>query len=165
MTLLETACKGCGNCIPACPTSALQQRNASYGEIEHEILRILSVLEEKTPISCNYCYIRNGDIQEIKNIEENSLRILCSGRVEPFSIINAIHSGVEGILVYGCRFPGYKFENNIPVAEKRIKMAEELMNVLGWKKEKLRVEWIALQDESFKNLIKKYSKELRGESK
>lgn len=164
MTLKETACKGCGNCIPACPTSALQQRNASYGEIEQDVKKILSPLDGKTPMSCNYCAIRNGDIERLEQIKKNSIRLLCSGRVEPSSILNAIHAGIGGVVVFGCRFSDYKFENNLPVAEKRIQMTEELMTVLGWDKKRLNVKWLALQDEVFSDELKKYSTELGGES-
>jgi coenzyme F420-reducing hydrogenase delta subunit/NAD-dependent dihydropyrimidine dehydrogenase PreA subunit len=160
MTLNETACKGCGNCIPACPTSALQQRNASYGEIEHDMMKITSSQENKTPISCNYCYIRNGEIQGIENTEKSSIRLLCSGRVEPAFILNSIHLGVDGILVFGCRFADYKFENNIPAAEKRIKMAEELLSVLGWDKKRMEVAWISLHDKGFSDVLKQFSAKL-----
>jgi coenzyme F420-reducing hydrogenase delta subunit/Pyruvate/2-oxoacid:ferredoxin oxidoreductase delta subunit len=163
MTLNETACKGCGNCIPACPTSALQQRNASYGEIEYDVMDILSNLKEKTPPSCNYCPIRTGDITGIEGIEKNSIRLLCSGRIEPASVINAINAGAGGVFVFGCRFPDFKFENVLPIAEERIKMTEELMAVLGWDKRKLMVKWIALGDESYSEALKKFSDQLGGE--
>ncbi len=163
MTLHQIACKGCGNCIPTCPTAALEQRNSSWGAIGELVNKELDPnYTSNTPTICNYCPVRCGQVislrEEIQKNNDNgkSIRMICSGRLEPGFVFETFATGVYGIFLYGCRYDEFKFKNNQPIVEQRIPVVKELMKVLGIDSNRFKMEMSNLSDPKLFEALKEF---------
>jgi Fe-S oxidoreductase/coenzyme F420-reducing hydrogenase delta subunit len=74
------------------------------------------------------------------------IRVMCSGRVEPSFLTDILESGADGVLVAGCHIGDCHYVAGNEKAEKRVKMVQELLDVLGVGSERLRLEWISASE-------------------
>jgi len=130
MEVNPVGCRGCGVCLPACPTSALQQRNCYLGRIERDIHGLLGQKGKDVPVACNYCPVVVGELPRATS-EGKTLRMVCTGRFEPALLIEALAKGYSGFLLVGCLFEGYPFEKDHEPTRKAIETSKELLGMLG----------------------------------
>jgi len=130
MEVNPVGCRGCGACLPACPASALQQRNSNLGRLEREICDWLGQGIDGVPPSCNYCPVVVGDLPKA-GPDGKDVRIVCIGRFESALAIEALAKGYNRIVLVGCLFEGFSFEKYLPAAERHIGTAKELLGMLG----------------------------------
>lgn len=81
---------------------------------------------------------------------------MCSGRVDPIFILEALKKGADGVLVAGCHLPSdcHYLSGNFK-AEKRIRVLQRVLSQLGIEPERLRLEWIsASEGEKFAAVVK-----------
>jgi len=111
MVVNTIGCRGCGICLPACPATALQQRNSYLGRIEKDVLDWLGQRSDGVPLSCNYCPVVVGELPP-SNGDRKDIRLICTGRFEAALAIEALGKGYKGLLLVGCFFEGYPFEKD-----------------------------------------------------
>ncbi len=99
---------------------------------------------------CNWCSYEGADAagRAKKNCPWNlkSVRVMCSGQVDPLHILKAFKNGADGVLVLGC-LPGechYK-EGNFH-ALKRMIFFKKILEKFGIEKERVRLDWICADD-------------------
>ncbi|MBU7047690.1 MAG: hydrogenase iron-sulfur subunit [Theionarchaea archaeon] len=94
---------------------------------------------------CNWCSYAAADLAGTSRIQYppnlRSIRVMCSGRVDPEFILRAFMNGADGVLVAGCH-PGdcHYITGNLE-AEKKIKMTKMLLQEADFDPERLRLEW------------------------
>ena len=68
---------------------------------------------------------------------------MCSGRIDPYIILEAFTQGTDGVFIGGCH-PGdcHYLEGNYQ-AERKIKMTKQLVKTAGLEPKRLRMEWVA----------------------
>jgi len=130
MIVNPIACRGCGVCISSCPTGALQQRDSYLGGMEKDIFQFLESDREETPAICNQCPIVTAEVLPPRN-GTNNVRLMCSGRFEPATALDALAKGFQGVLVIGCLYTGFPFERNRFAVEERQEFLESLSLLLG----------------------------------
>lgn len=136
MEVNPVGCRGCGVCLPACPTSALQQRNSYLGLNEADLYERLGQKPDDPPVACNYCQMVVGHLDSIPAAGMN-VRVVCSGRFEASVAIEALSKGYDKVLVVGCLFNGYPFEKDKGPTEAQVAFAKSLMEMLGMKADSL----------------------------
>jgi heterodisulfide reductase subunit A2 len=130
MEVNPVGCRGCGVCLPACPTSALQQRNCYLGRIERDIHALLGQKGKEIPVACNYCPVVVGELPKASP-EGKTLRLVCTGRFEPALVVEALAKGYSRFLLIGCLFEGYPFEKDLEPTRRAIETTKELLRMLG----------------------------------
>jgi len=158
MTVNQVACKGCGVCVPACPTGALQQSSLRYGQAAAELAQALA-REVPAPNSCNECEATGG---ENMSPEGPAVRVICSGRFEPAMALEALSSGCKGVLVAGCLLEGFEHRRNEPILAPKAEMARELMGLLGIDPQRLGVVDLAPGEEGFMEAVSSFLSGLEG---
>jgi coenzyme F420-reducing hydrogenase delta subunit/Pyruvate/2-oxoacid:ferredoxin oxidoreductase delta subunit len=133
MTVNQVACKGCGVCVPACPTGALQQPGLRYGQAGAAVAAALGK-EPPAPTSCNSCLATGGEYIEV---EGEAVRIFCSSRFDAGLALEGLASGCTGVLVVGCLREGVNHAANEPILARREQETRELMDLLGLSPERL----------------------------
>jgi heterodisulfide reductase subunit D len=115
---------------------------------------------------CNWCSYAGADLAGTSRISYpanvRSVRVMCSGRVEPSFILNAFMNGADGVLVSGCH-PGdcHYISGNLK-AEKNVKATKKILKLLGLGSERLRLEWIsASEGQKFANVITDFTAKLK----
>jgi F420-non-reducing hydrogenase iron-sulfur subunit len=82
------------------------------------------------------------------------IRLMCSGRVDPQFILDALARGADGVLIGGCH-PGdcHYVEGNYKML-RRFQMLKRMLKDLGIEDERVRLEWIsAAEGEKVKRVI------------
>jgi coenzyme F420-reducing hydrogenase delta subunit len=87
---------------------------------------------------------------------------MCSGRNDPYIILEGFIQGVDGVFIGGCH-PGdcHYLEGNYN-AERKIKMTKKLLEKTGMEPERLRLEWVSASEGSqFAVLMKEFSTQIQ----
>jgi coenzyme F420-reducing hydrogenase delta subunit len=87
---------------------------------------------------------------------------MCSGRVDPTFVLEALTSGVDGVLIMGCH-PGdcHYIEGNYE-AEMKIKMLKKLLALIGLT-ERLRLEWASASEGTrFAEIIQDFTNHIKS---
>jgi coenzyme F420-reducing hydrogenase delta subunit len=87
---------------------------------------------------------------------------MCSGRIDPYIILEGFKQGIDGIFIGGCH-PGdcHYLEGNYN-AERKIKMIKKLVAKTGLELGRLRLEWIsASEGQQFAELMKEFANQIQ----
>ncbi len=107
---------------------------------------------------CNWCSYAGADQSgnQHKEVPANlrTIRVMCSGRVEPQFVLKAFKEGADGVMVMGCH-PGdchYK-EGNYKMLRQK-KLLDKMLKQFGIEKERFRLDWVsASEGEKFSQLV------------
>ena len=118
---------------------------------EVEALSTTSLFEPKIMVfACNWCAYAGADMAGVSrkrySVNIRIVRVMCTGRIDPTFIIKAYLDGADGVLIAGCH-PGdcHYLEGNLR-AKKRIDNTLEVLKILGWEVDRLRLEWISASE-------------------
>jgi len=90
------------------------------------------------------------------------IRLMCSGRVDPQFILEALAKGADGVLIGGCH-PGdcHYVEGNYKML-RRFEMLKRMLKGMGIEPECVRLEWIsAAEGEKVKRIVNEMVEKLR----
>ncbi len=91
------------------------------------------------------------------------IRVMCSGRVEPYFILRALELGADGVLVAGCHIGDCHYISGNEEAEKRMAVTAEILDKLGIGKDRMRLEWIsASEGQKFASTMKEFTEQIRA---
>lgn len=94
---------------------------------------------------CNWCSYRAADLAGTSRIKHapnvRSIRVMCSGRVDPTLVLKALASGADGVMIAGCH-PGecHYIEQNYKTL-RRFVMLKHTLRQLGVEDERVRLQW------------------------
>jgi coenzyme F420-reducing hydrogenase delta subunit len=90
------------------------------------------------------------------------IRVMCSGRVDPIFILDALAKGVDGVMVLGCHPGDCHYISGNLMAEKKMRWVADLIEKAGVNPQRLRLEWIsASEGERFANTVKEFTNQVR----
>lgn len=99
---------------------------------------------------CNWCSYAGADLAGTSRIQYapnvRAIRLMCSGRVEPYFILEALHKGADGVLVLGCH-PGecHYLEGNYRTVG-RMALLKKVLVQFGIEKERVRLDWVSASE-------------------
>ncbi len=107
---------------------------------------------------CNWCTYTASDLAGVSRMKyaanTRTIRVMCSGRVDPQFIIDAFAKGADGVLIGGCH-PGdcHYGEGNYKML-RRFRLLQRMLVDMGIEPERLRLEWIsAAEGDKVKSVI------------
>jgi len=107
---------------------------------------------------CNWCSYAGADLagtsrtHYLPNIK--IIRVMCSGRVNPLFMVNALQQGADGVLISGCH-PGdcHYLEGNF-YARRRFMLMHKLLEHVGVDPGRINMSWVsASEGAKFKEVI------------
>ena len=105
----DDKCMGCGICVAACPLGAISRPGVSNAEIttQIEIDGRGDGIPRLVIFVCDWCLRADADVSLLESYPDNVrvIHIPCSGRIDPQMALMALRSGIDGVLVCGCK-PG-----------------------------------------------------------
>jgi heterodisulfide reductase subunit A len=105
----ENRCRGCGICVAACPTGAISRPGVSNQEIIDQTIFSKSSNGDPRMVVfiCDWCLRAAADEKILESYPENVriIHIPCSGRIDPEIALRALNSGIDGVMICGCK-PG-----------------------------------------------------------
>jgi F420-non-reducing hydrogenase iron-sulfur subunit len=116
--------------------------------------------------ACNWCSYAGADLAGVSRIQypptTRVIRVMCSGRISPMFVLEALRGGADGVLVTGCHLGDCHYISGNEKAVHNIGMARSLMELLGIEPQRLRLEWIsAAEGARFAEVVKDFTQQVR----
>jgi F420-non-reducing hydrogenase iron-sulfur subunit len=115
---------------------------------------------------CNWCTYTGADLAGTARVKYSpnvrSIRVMCSGRVDPVFVIKALYEGADGVLIGGCH-PGdcHYLEGNYK-ALRRYLLLRRILPEYGIEPERVRLEWVsASEGDRFGHVVDEFTEEIR----
>jgi F420-non-reducing hydrogenase iron-sulfur subunit len=116
--------------------------------------------------ACNWCSYAGADLAGVSRIQypptTRVIRVMCSARVSPMFVLEALRGGADGVLVTGCHLGDCHYISGNEKAAVNMEMAHSLISLLGIEPERLRLEWIsAAEGARFFEVVTEFTEKVR----
>ncbi|MDD1771000.1 MAG: hydrogenase iron-sulfur subunit, partial [Methanomassiliicoccales archaeon] len=136
-------CEGCGACVAACPSAAMDQACFSNSEIAAQIDAATPPVtreEENFPnivvFTCHWCSYAAADLAGIKRLQIplgfESIRTMCSARVDPEWVMRALSRGADGVLILAGKPGRCHYEVGSIRTNRRMVLLKSVIRQLGF---------------------------------
>ncbi len=118
-------------------------------------------------ILCNWCSYTGADLAGTARMKYpanmRSVRVMCSGRVDPGFIFDALRAGADGVLVCGCHPGDCHYHEGNYKCMRRIPLTKILLEDMGIDPRRLRLEWVSASEGArFQQVVTEFTEELRA---
>jgi F420-non-reducing hydrogenase iron-sulfur subunit len=115
---------------------------------------------------CNWCSYAGADLAGTSRLKYppniKPIRVMCSGRVDPIFILEALKKGADGVLVAGCHPGDCHYQSGNYKTNRRIKLLKKLLAELGVEPERVRFECIsASEGQKFASVVTDFVGEIK----
>jgi F420-non-reducing hydrogenase iron-sulfur subunit len=99
---------------------------------------------------CNWCSYAGADLAGTSRIQYppniKILRVMCTGRVDPAFVLEALRKGADGVLISGCHFGECHYKSGNYKANRRIKLLKRYLEEMGINPERVRFEFVSASE-------------------
>jgi len=99
---------------------------------------------------CNWCSYSGADLAGVSRMKMapnvRSIRVMCSGRVDPTFVLKAFTSGADGVLIGGCHPGDCHYAEGNYKALRRSVFLKRMLKEQGIDPQRLRIEWISASE-------------------
>ena len=167
MIVDKIECKGCGLCMAACPTGAISQKEGceiTLPELHNKVKEIIKEGEKKLIVfACNWSVFPGMQLSESPILVKTPYGIIvsmCSGRVAPELVLNALEEGAWGVMVAGCPPEECDHDGNYKT-RRRLVLLKNVLKELNIDPKRIKLEWFSTGESAkLKSAIDEYVKEL-----
>ncbi len=115
---------------------------------------------------CNWCTYTAADLAGTSRLEQlpnvRTVRVMCSGRIDPQFVMQAFREGADGVLIGGCHPNDCHYQEGNYKCLRRFKLLSRLLSDLGIEKERLRLEWISASEGThLQHVVNEMTEQLR----
>ena len=115
---------------------------------------------------CNWCSYAGADLAGTSRIQYSSnvkiIRVMCSGRVNPVFIINALQNGIDGVLIGGCHPGECHYDTGNYLARRRITILKKLLEYIGIDPRRVQLTWVsASEGNKFADVINEFTAQIK----
>ena len=142
-------CMGCGTCVAACPLGAISREGVSNAEIALQISDMEKAPPVLTVFICDWSLRVDDDLTILENYPEelvNVVHIPCTGRIDPQHALMALDSGIQGVLVCGCKPGECHFKRGNHVATCKMSLLDTMLGQMALPQDNIRFIKIGTQD-------------------
>lgn len=101
-------------------------------------------------IICNWCSYAGADLAGGARIQYppdiRSVRVMCTGRIDPLFILKAFQDGADGVLVSGCHFGDCHYLEGNYKAAKRMFLLKSVLKNIGLDDKRLRMTFVSASE-------------------
>lgn len=107
---------------------------------------------------CNWCSYAGADLAGTSRIEYppnvKAIRVMCSGRINPMFIVNALQEGADGVLIGGCHPGDCHYSQGNYYARRKFQIMRKILEYLGIDPARVRMSWVsASEGQKFADVI------------
>ena len=115
---------------------------------------------------CNWCSYAGADLAGTSRLKYppniKSIRVMCSGRVDPVFVLEALKKGADGVLIAGCHPGDCHYQSGNYKANRRIKLLQVFLKEMGLDPERVRFEYIsASEGQKFAQVVTDFVADLK----
>lgn len=111
---------------------------------------------------CNWCSYAGADLAGVSRFQYPSnirtIRVMCSGRVDPVLIVEALIQGADGVFIGGCHPGDCHYVTGNLQADYKIDLTKRILELAGSDPQRVQLEWVsASEGQRFADLIKDFT--------
>jgi len=115
---------------------------------------------------CNWCSYAGADLAGTSRFEYppniRIIRVMCTGRIDPTFVLEALKMGADAVLVAGCHPGDCHYQKGNYVMEKRFGYIRRVVESIGIEPERVRLEWIsASEGAKFAALVRELTQQIK----
>jgi coenzyme F420-reducing hydrogenase delta subunit len=99
---------------------------------------------------CNWCTYAGADLAGTSRYQYppnvRVIRVMCSSRINPAFIINALLEGADGVLVSGCHPGECHYTSGNYMARRRMVLMRRMLEYLGIHPDRFRMSWVSASE-------------------
>ena len=116
---------------------------------------------------CRWCSYAGADLAGTNRMKYpsniSSIRVNCSGRIDPTLVMKALALGADGVLIAGCHPGDCHYTNGNIKTLRRFKLLQKMLDQFGIERERVRLEWIsAAEGERYAQVVRSMTEEVRS---
>lgn len=115
---------------------------------------------------CNWCSYAGADLTGTTRTHYpptvKVIRVMCTGRVNPLFVVQALRQGADGVLISGCH-PGecHYLKGNF-LARRRFLLIKNLLEYIGINPSRIRMSWVsASEGKKFADVITEVTQDIK----
>ena len=101
---------------------------------------------------CNWCSYAGADLAGTSRMKYppniKSIRVMCSGRVDPVFVLEALRKGADGVLIGGCHPGDCHYQSGNYKANRRMKLLKKFLEEMAIDPKRVRFEYISASEGS-----------------
>ncbi len=115
---------------------------------------------------CNWCSYAGADLAGTSRIQYppnvKVIKVMCSGRINPMYVINALQQGADGVLIGGCHPGDCHYNHGNYLARRRIAVMKKLLEYMGIEPERVRMTWVsAAEGRKFADVVNEVTEAIK----
>ena len=115
---------------------------------------------------CNWCSYAGADLAGVSRIQyppnTRTIRVPCSGRVNPLFILRALQNGADGVLVSGCHPGDCHYLSGNYAARRKFAVFSRLVEYAGIEKGRVHFSWVSAAEAGrFAEVINEVTEEVK----
>lgn len=115
---------------------------------------------------CNWCSYGGADQAGANKLpvpaEIRLIRVMCSGRIDPQFIIEALQEGADGVLILGCHPGDCHYKEGNYNALKRYILLTKMLEQFGIEKDRVYLDWVsASEGEKFSKVTQEFVNKIK----
>lgn len=115
---------------------------------------------------CNWCSYAGADLAGVSRNQYPTnirvIRVMCSGRVDPSFIVEALRGGADGVIILGCHLNDCHYIDGNYEEEIKFLMLEKLLDIVGMK-ERVMLDWVsAAEGIKFARIVQEFTAHIKS---
>lgn len=115
---------------------------------------------------CNWCSYAGADLAGTSRMKYppnlKAIRVMCSGRVDPAFVLEALSRGADGILIAGCHPGDCHYQAGNYKTNRRIRLLKRLVEEFGIEPQRIRFEYIsAAEGQKFASVVTEFVAQIK----
>ncbi|HLA40189.1 MAG TPA: hydrogenase iron-sulfur subunit [Candidatus Glassbacteria bacterium] len=116
---------------------------------------------------CQWCSYTGADLAGTSRLEYpaslRTLRVMCSGRVDPTFVVTALADGADGVLIAGCHPGDCHYSEGNYRTMRRYPLLLQMLDQFGIERRRVRLEWIsASEGDKFAQVVREMTEQLKA---
>ncbi len=115
---------------------------------------------------CHWCSYSGADLAGVSRMQYPAniriVRVMCSGRVEPYFVVQAFLHGLDGVLILGCHPGDCHYLTGNYEARNMVAATRRLLDCVGIDNRRLVLDWVsAAEGTRFAEIVTKFTNEVK----
>jgi len=99
---------------------------------------------------CNWCAYTGADLAGTSRLQYppnvRTIRVMCTGGVDPIYVIKALLEGADGVLIGGCHPGDCHYQSGNLKARRRVAILSSILEQLGLDPDRVWLRWISASE-------------------
>jgi F420-non-reducing hydrogenase iron-sulfur subunit len=106
---------------------------------------------------CNWCTYKGADLAGTSRFHYpaniRTIRVMCTGSIDPVYVLKALLGGADGVLIGGCHLGDCHYQSGNYKAARKMEILKSVLRMAGIDEDRVWLRWISASD-TVKEMVK-----------